>query len=68
MVHPLTPPFHTTSRSPRSFLWPPSLKQSESGIRTLYDLSKGIALFGVFVPLVTFTAAWYLEGRHGSSV
>lgn len=42
-----------------SALWPPSAKQVESGIRTIYDLGKGIVLFGVFVPLMTFTAVWY---------
>lgn len=67
-------------------MWPPTKAQRDSGIRTLYDLGKGITLFGVFVPLMTFTGvwyklllavtaglgffvtAWYLEGRHGSSL
>ncbi len=49
---------HRSTPAPHPF-WPPNSKQIDSGIRTLYDLSKGIALFGVFVPLVTFTGVWY---------
>ncbi len=45
--------------SQRSPLLPPNSNQIDSGIRTIYDLSKGIALFGVFVPLVTFNGVWY---------
>lgn len=83
----MPPPFRPRHARPHPPpLWPPSPKQADSGIRTLYDLSKGITLFGVFVPLVTlngdwykillgvtaglgfFVAAWYLEGRHGSTL
>jgi len=52
-------PFRRRPFPRRAPFWPPNSKQIDSGIRTLYDLSKGIALFGVFVPLVTFTGVWY---------
>ncbi len=52
-------PFRRRPFPRRAPFWPPNFKQIDSGIRTLYDLSKGIALFGVFVPLVTFTGVWY---------
>lgn len=56
----MPPPFRPrTPEAPAPTLWPPSPKQTDSGIRTLYDLSKGITLFGVFVPLVTFNGVWY---------
>ncbi len=56
----MPPPFrHRPALPSPPNLWPPSPKQTDSGIRTLYDLSKGITLFGVFVPLVTFNGVWY---------
>ena len=42
-----------------NLFWPPTEKQRDSLIRTLYDLSKGLLLFGVLVPLVTFNGIWY---------
>ncbi|MCS6327789.1 MAG: hypothetical protein H8K06_11965 [Nitrospira sp.] len=53
------PPYRASKTMRRRPLWPPNSKQIDSGIRTLYDLSKGIALFGVFIPLVTFSGVWY---------
>lgn len=52
-------PYRTDAPKPRPPLWPPNSTQRDSGIRTLYDLGKGITLFGVLVPLMTFTGVWY---------
>ena len=52
-------PFRRRSIPRHHPFWPPNSNQIDSGIRTIYDLSKGIALFGVFVPLVTFNGVWY---------
>lgn len=52
-------PYRPPTPPPRPGFCSPNRTQRESGIRTLYDLGKGITLFGVLVPLMTFTGVWY---------
>ena len=37
----------------------PSSKQIRNVIRTIYDISKGILVFGLFVALLTFRTEWH---------